>query len=147
MPIEYWVYPERRLVIAKGRGIVTDEDVFGYQRDVSASSEVNAYDELIDMSQVEHIPIPSTERIRELAKLAASGDTHGSNSRLAILATGKLTYALGHIYEIYRRLEKQSTMQVGVFQSLEQALTFLGISGPLDQFPTNDRGKKSAAAM
>ena len=34
MPIEYWIDHERRLVMAKGHGTLTHEDVLGYQRDI-----------------------------------------------------------------------------------------------------------------
>jgi hypothetical protein len=46
---------------------------------------VNDYDELVDMSQVEHIALQSIERIRELANLSASMDAESSSSRSAIV--------------------------------------------------------------
>jgi hypothetical protein len=43
MPIESEIDHERRLVTARGRGTLTHEDVFGYQRDVclGVSTEVS----------------------------------------------------------------------------------------------------------
>ena len=57
MPIVHRIDHERRLVVAEGRGIVTDQDVFGYQRDVWSRPEVAGYDELVDMSEVEDIAL------------------------------------------------------------------------------------------
>ena len=45
MPIDYQIVHERRLVMAQGRGTLTDRDVFGYQRDVWSLPEVPGYDE------------------------------------------------------------------------------------------------------
>ncbi len=47
MPIEYLIDHERRLVMAKGQGTLTDEDVFGFQRDVWSRPEVNGCNELV----------------------------------------------------------------------------------------------------
>ena len=54
MPIEYRIVRERRLVVAKAHGTLTDQDVFGYQRDLWSRADVAGYDELVDMTQVEH---------------------------------------------------------------------------------------------
>ena len=65
MPIEYRIDHDRKLVVAKGRGTVTDPDVFGYQREVWSRDDVAGYDELIDMSEVEHIAVQSVNRVCE----------------------------------------------------------------------------------
>jgi hypothetical protein len=131
MPIEYRIVHDRRLVIAKGRGTVTDEDIFGYQRNVWSLPEVSGYDELVDMSQVEGITPPSTERIRELASLSAEMDVPSTTSRFAIVAPTEFSFGLGRLYEILRGLDHRSTKKVSVFRSLDEALAFLDVSGTL----------------
>ena len=128
MPIEYWIDHERRLVMAKGHGTLTHEDVLGYQRDVWSNPALAGYDELMDMSHVEHIALSSTERVRELARLSARMDDRSSASRFAIVAPTDLAFGLGRMYETYRNLDDRSTKQVGVFRSLDAALAFLGVS-------------------
>jgi hypothetical protein len=128
MPIEYWIDHERRLVMAKGHGTLSHEDIFGYQRDVWSLPELVGYDELMDMSHVEHIALPSTERVRELARLSAGMDARSSSSRFAIVAPADLAFGLGRMYATYRSLDDRSTKQVSVFRSREAALAFLGIS-------------------
>ena len=126
MPIEYRIDRERRLVIAKGHGVLTPEDILGYQRDVWSRPELAGYHELMDMSRVEHITSPSIEGVRDLAKLSAGMDTHSLASRFAIVAPTDLAFGLGRMYEAYRSLDDRSTKQVGVFRSLAEALAFLG---------------------
>jgi hypothetical protein len=76
MPIEYRIDHGRRLVLTKGRGTLTDADVFGYQRDVWSRPDVAGYSELMDMGEVMHIAVPSHDRVRELAKLSAGMDAY-----------------------------------------------------------------------
>ena len=74
MPIDYGIDRERRLVVAAPFGVMTDEDTFGYQRDVWSLPEVAGFDELIDMSAVESIALPSAKRVEDLARLSAQMD-------------------------------------------------------------------------
>lgn len=127
MPIEYTIDHERRLVTAKGNGTLTDEDVFGYQREVWSRPDVDGYSELVDMSQVDSIDLPSVDRVRELARLSAGMDSRSSASRFAIIAPTEIAFGLGRMYEAYRNLDDRSTKEVGVFRSRQEALAFLGI--------------------
>ncbi len=133
MPIEYRIDHEQRLVIAKGHGVLTLKDILGYQEDVWSRLELSGYNELIDMSCVEHIASPSIEGVRDLAKFSARMDTDVLVSRFAIVAPSDLAFGLGRMYEAYRSLNERSTKQVGVFRSLDEALAFLGISGRLNE--------------
>jgi hypothetical protein len=99
MPIEHEIDHQRRLVLAKGHGTLTDAEVFHYQSSVWSHPEVAGYDELIDMSDVADITLPSSERIRELVQLSAAMDDALSPSRLAIVAPDDFPFALGRMYE------------------------------------------------
>jgi hypothetical protein len=125
MPIEYTIDHVKRLVRAAGRGTVTGDDIFNYQKDVWSRPEVSGYDELMDMTDIEKIDLRSVDRIKQLAELAASMDTTSSQSKFAIVAPGDYAFGLGRMYESYRRLEGRSTKQVGVFRSYAEAMTFL----------------------
>ena len=126
MPIEHTIDHDRRLVVARGRGILTDRDVFDYQRGVWSRPEVAGYDELVDMSGIEGIDLPSIERVRELAQLSAAMDEGAPPSRLAIVAPKDYAFALGRLYEAYRGLDQRSRKHVSVFRTVEDALTWLG---------------------
>jgi hypothetical protein len=129
MPIEYLIDHDRKLVLAKARGTVTDQDVFGYQREVWSRDDVAGYDELVDMSEVEHIALPSVDRVRELASLSVHMDAPSLSSKLAIIAPQDVAFGLGRMFATYREMGAQSTKQVEVFRSLGEALAFLGVTG------------------
>ena len=126
MPIEYHIDHVRRLVLATGHGTFTDEDVFGYQCEVWSRADVAGYDELVDMSDVQAIVLPSARRVLELADLSAGMDENVS-ARFAIVAPDNLAYGLGRMYEAYRGTNKRSTKIVRVFRSRPEAIAWLAI--------------------
>jgi hypothetical protein len=142
MPLDYHIDHGRRLVIATGRGTLTDQEVFGYQHEVWSHADVAGYDELVDMRGVEHIALPSAASIRELAEFSAKMDTP-IRSKFAIVASDNLAYVLGRMYDAYRWLDDRSTKQVDVFRTMEEALEWLGIEGdfraPLERPPWSDK--------
>jgi len=107
----------------------SDEDVFSYQRQVWSQPEVAGYDELIDMTAVEQIAIPSTKRIPELAELAANMDTGNQSSKLAIVAPQDVAFGLGRMFEVYRNLHASSTKKVEVCHTMREARAFLELKG------------------
>lgn len=125
MPIEYQIDHDRKLVLAKGRGIMTDQDFFGYQREVWSRDDVAGYDELVDMSEVEHIDLQSSDRVCQLASLSADMDAASPASKLAIIAPQDIAFGLGRMYATYRELDTRSRKRVAVFRSREEAFAFL----------------------
>ncbi len=125
MPITYRVDHENRIVVARGYGTFTDEDVFGYQRQVWSRSEVAGYDELVDMTLVTKIALPSVQRVQDLASVSAQMDQASAPSRFAVVAPDDLAYGLGRMYQAYRESERGSRKTVSVFRTLAEALRFL----------------------
>lgn len=126
MPIDFDIDHERRLVTARGRGTFTYEDVYSYQMQVWGSAALTGYNELVDMTGVEEIQMPSMEAVPRLANLAAQMDPPDASSKLAIVAKDDFAFALGRMYETYRGLDPRSTKEVRVFRSLSEALAYLG---------------------
>ena len=126
MTIEYRIDHERRIVLAMGHGTFTDQEVFAYQQEVWSNPEVAGYDELIDMSDVQQVAVPSPDRARQLARLAAHMDAPATASKFAIVAPGDLAFGLGRMCEAYRSLDSRSTKQVRVFRSMADACAWLG---------------------
>ena len=135
MPIDYRVEHERRLVLAEGRGAVTADDIFAYQREVWSRADVNGYDELVDMSGVDAIVEPSSDGMRRLAELSAQMDPPSGGTKFAIVARQDFAFGLGRMYEAYRALNQRSTKEVAVFRSREEALRWLSRTGVLDVKP------------
>lgn len=127
MPIDYVIDHEHHIVRARGSGILTDDDVFKYQREVWTRPDVVGYDELMDVSNVRRIALPSIDRIRDLASVAVQKDASGRVSRFAIVAPGDVAFMLARLYKAIRGTTKGSKRLVGVFRTLPEALQFLGL--------------------
>jgi len=125
MPFVYRVDHDARMVLAVGTGVITDADVFGYQKDVWSRPDVAGYDELVDMSLVTEIVVPSGDRVRDLATLSATMDDKTAKSKFAIVAPADVAFGLGRMFQAYRELDRRSTKEVGVFRTKRDALAFL----------------------
>ncbi len=128
MPITYRVDHMLRLVDAAGHGTFTDEDVFGYQKTVWSRPDVSGYNELMDMTDVQEIVSPSSERIRQLASVAARMESSVTHSKLAIVAPTDIAFGLGRMFQVFREFEGGSSRSVCVFRTREEAMAFLGIN-------------------
>ena len=131
MPIVNRIDHDRKVVLSRAYGVLTDEDVFAYQHAVWSQPEVQGYNELGDMTHVTDIAIPSIHRVRDLAMKAAEMDTSEVTSRFAIVAPEDLGFGLGRMFQAYRELEKGSKKEVGVFRTLEEGFAWLGMPDPL----------------
>ena len=131
MPITFRIDHERKLVIARGYGRLTDVELFSYQREAWSGKDVIGYNELVDMTLVSEIASPSAQRLQALASIAAHMDPETLPSRFAIVAPGDLAYGLARMFQSYRELENTSTKDVRVFRVLSDALAFLKISEPV----------------
>jgi hypothetical protein len=127
MPIHYHIDHDRRLVLAEGSGVLSDADVFGYQKEVWSRADVAGYNELVDVTAVEKFAVPSGQRVVDLAVLSAAMDTPAARARFAIVAPQDIGFGLGRMFEITRNLEPRSTKQVAVFRTRGEALAFLEI--------------------
>jgi len=128
MPIAYRVDHGARVVVAAGHGLLTDTDVFGYQREAWSRSDVAGYNELIDMTHVDQIALPSADRIRDLAQLSAEMDDPKTLTRLAVVVTDNFAFGLGRMLQAYRELDRRSTKEIGIFRTMEEALAFLELA-------------------
>lgn len=126
MPIDVRIDHERKLVVARVHGAMSDEETFGYQRRVWSDPEVAGYDELVDMTAVGAIHLPSSARARELAALSASMDIPGPETKMAIIAPTDEAFGLGRMFEMMRELQPGSRRKVGVFRTEAEAMAFLG---------------------
>ncbi len=129
MAIEYKVDHARRLVWATGSGHLTGDDIMNYQREAWSRPDVKGFNELVDMSAVEQFDMPTARDLKELAGTSAAMDTR-TRSKFAIVAPRDDAFGVGRMYETYRRLEHQSTKEVGVFRTLGEAFAFLGVTPP-----------------
>ena len=131
MPLVYRLDRAARVIVTAAYGTLTDEQVFDYHRQISSREDTIGYDELVDVTNVNEIALPSTARVGELAAVAAGTDAVRGSSRLAIVAPGDLAYALGRMFQTTRELDPRTRREVGVFRTTKEALAFLRIDHPL----------------
>jgi len=128
VPIAYRIDHEKKIVLARGYGLFSPGDVFDYQTKAWADPGVAGYDELIDMTPVAEVSLPSAHRIQELASVAARMDVANQRSRFAIVAPTDLAFGLGRMFKVYREADERGSKAVGVFRTLAEALRFLGLT-------------------
>jgi hypothetical protein len=131
MPLAFRLDRESHVIVTAGYGTLTDEQVFEYHHQISSREDTIGYDELVDMTHVEEIALPSTDRVRDLAQVAAATDAARGSSRLAIVAPRDLIFALGRMFQTNRELDPRSRREVGVFRTMKEALAFLRIDHSL----------------
>jgi hypothetical protein len=127
MSIEHRIDTQRRVVHARVLGVMTDADVFAYQRTVWSDPAVAGFDEIVDMSGVTEIVMPSSLRARDLAEVSAGMDAPDTSSRLAIVAPADFAFGLARMYASYRGLQERGSKEVEVFRSLEEATRWLEV--------------------
>jgi hypothetical protein len=129
MPLEYRIDRERRVIVATSPRILSEVDVFAYQREVWSRSDLAGYDEVVDLGLVEEIVMSSGDRVRALAELAAGMDAPGVSSKLAIVAPHDLAYGFARMFETYRTMNQSGVKVASVFRSMQAALAWLGVEG------------------
>lgn len=129
MPLRYQIDDEHRLVLTRGFGVLTDQEVFEYKQSVWSLPRVAGYDELVDVTHVERIDIPSAERLRELARLSAAMDVLPP-SRVAIVTSDLVSFEIARMYKVFRKLDRRSTRDVSVFRKEEEAIEWLKAPQP-----------------
>ncbi|HYF51918.1 MAG TPA: hypothetical protein VEJ63_21095 [Planctomycetota bacterium] len=127
MPIEVRIDSAQRVVFARAVGTLTDDDVFSYQRDVWSRPELSGFDELMDLAHVGTIEVPSADRVRQLAVLAAEMEVSVPPGRFAVVAPNDQAYGLARMYESWRELQGTKRKPIGIFRTASEALAFLGL--------------------
>ena len=127
MSIEVCIDAEKRIVFASGFGTVSDHDLVAYQHDVWSRTDFAGYNEVVDMTHVERVTLPSITRVRELGGVAAAMDAPHINHKLAIVAPVDWAFGLARMYEAYRALNQDSTKSVAVFRSMRPALDWISM--------------------
>jgi len=126
MPIDHEIIPELKLVIARAFGTLTLDELMQYQMKVWGDPRVEGYDEIVDVSAVEHFDYKDSTDVRTLAKLSAQMDWVNKSHKFAIVAANETAYGLARMYQSYRDAQSISLKEVQVFETMEQARMWLG---------------------
>lgn len=125
MPYRYWIDTARRLVFYRFDGIVTRDDLLRAGEASAADPRYQVgFDELADYSGITESKVAS-EDVRDLIESVSVGlDAHGPRWRIAIAAPSDVAYGLSRMFEMLR---SESSEEVHVFRSLDEACAFLGL--------------------
>lgn len=121
MALAYWIAPESRLVVVRGRGTVTEREALGLRYSLNTHPKFSrSFRELIDYRQVTSIEL-SAEGLKRLGML----DPYGAGSRRALVASGEEVYRLARSDEASRP-DMPGTLEV--FRSWLEALDWLSLT-------------------
>ena len=126
MPIQHDVDHAHKTVLSRVTGQITLEDLRVYFAEVWAQPEYRGYSEIIDWSGAERVAL-SVGEMRSLAGAAQAFYDGSSESRLAIVAPGKQGGKMARLYQTLRELRGGQAPDMGVFEDLASARTWLGI--------------------
>jgi hypothetical protein len=125
MSIEYDIIEEKRLVVAKGSGVVTGIDVINHLDRLAADDRyVAPMKKLIDYRSIESINISSEEAVT----IALKKDTFSnkfSGEKCAFVSPEDLTYATSRVHQ---SLADNTCISTAVFKQIEEALKWLDVT-------------------
>lgn len=126
MPINYEINEALKLVVASATGTLTGEEMMNYQLEAWSKETVRDFDEIVDVSGVEHFDYTSPANLQELTKLSAKMDWINYSKKFAIVAPSDIAFGLARMYQSYRETDVLTRKEVQVFRSMEQARQWIG---------------------
>ena len=120
MPITYRIDPHARLVRTTVTGVVTDADLIAHKDRLNSDPAFGpGMSELSDVTNVHRLDVTS-QGVRTLVWHDDRHSRRFAGHKLAIVANEDVVYGMARMYQT------QSSADVGVFRSLQEALSFLG---------------------
>ena len=125
MPMHYQIDRERRFVLSRGVGTLTDEDVLGHQRELRAEEGFQSdMNQLIDLSQTERFDLGAST-LRQIVAM----NPFGKGSRRALVSPGDLAFGMSRMFEAF---SDGSEQEIRVFRDMAEARSWLGADGADD---------------
>ncbi len=124
MAIEYEIIEDRRLVLAKGSGVVTGNDVIRHL-DTLATDEryVTPMKKLVDYSSIEGITISQEEAYR-IAQMKETLSKKFAGERCAFVSPADVTFGISRVHQA---LIDNTDINTEVFRRIEDALEWLDV--------------------
>ena len=119
MPAEYIIDKSLRMVFTKAYGDVFDQEAYAHQDKLRDDPDFDpSFSQLIDSTNITNVQNFSLEAIYTLAKR----NPFSAGSRRAFVATNRLLYVMGHVFEAITR---DNPDEVVIFKDLTEARKFL----------------------
>jgi len=124
MPATYWIDVPRRLVLSRGWGLFTEQDILGHFTTLSVDPAFQpTFSQLADLRHVEHSAVS-----KEFVRRHALEHLFSSMARRAIVVSTPEHYELARIYAQFAQYASQN---VHVFRDMHDAEEWLGIETPV----------------
>ena len=126
MPIEYDIIKDKQLVLAKGSGVLTANDVIEHLERLAADNRYTApMKKLIDYRLVENLNIAPKEAGEIADKKRSLVSTVFSGEKCAFIAPKDVTYGTSRVHQA---LSGNIDASTEVFRRVEDALDWLDIT-------------------
>ncbi len=125
MPIEYDIIGDKQLVLAKGSGVVTGNDVIRHLDRLAADNRYTVpMKKLVDYRSIDSINI-SPEEAEEIAQKKQTLSSTFRGERCAFVSPGDLTYGISRVHQA---LVDSTEVDTKVFRRIEDAIDWLDIT-------------------
>jgi len=120
MPISYRIDADARLVRTVADGVLTDAELLAHKAQLAADPAFQAgMHQLSDVRGVERLDV-SADGVRSFVAHDAQHVERFAGHRMAIVASEAVVFGMARMYQT------MSSVDVGVFRNIEDALAFLG---------------------
>ena len=120
MPCSYTIDLARSLVLSRGWGILTDDELLAHVRALTVDPRfARNFHQLADLRDVADVEVTALT-IREMARL----NPYGKGSRRAVVVTSDVLFGMARMYQILR---DEPTDEMEIFRKLDDALRWLGV--------------------
>ena len=124
MAIEYEIIEDKRLVIAKGSGVVTGNDVISHLETLAADERyVAPMKKLVDYSSIDSIR-QSNEEVIVIAKKKEALKSKFAGEKCAFVSSADLSFGIARVHQA---LIDRTGINAAVFRRIEEALEWLDV--------------------
>jgi hypothetical protein len=125
MPLRVEVDSEKKVILAYGEGVVTDQDLLDYVHEYLSGGELSRFDELFDLSEadVRDLTYPGLSAV---ATAAAATDPDQGPIKIAILVSETRGMGVSRLYQSLREL-KGGRRHTRVFWDPVECREWLGL--------------------
>jgi hypothetical protein len=123
MPLAVHVDDERRVILVRGEGIVTDRDLLEYVQEYLSDPELRRYHELFDLREADLQDL-TYGGLSSVASAAAATDSGEDPVKIAILVSQVLGLGLSRMYQTLREV-KGGQRLTRVFQDRLECMEWL----------------------
>jgi len=123
MPLLVRVDEEKRVILVRGEGIVTDRDLLEYVQEYLSDPELRRYHELFDLTDADLLDL-TYGGLSSVASAAAATDSGGDPVKIAILVSQALGLGLSRMYQTLREM-KGGHRLTRVFQDRLECMEWL----------------------